>query len=77
MKSQEMVWETFDIARSDMVIRRTKVPGGWLVFHEFYDGRRNSPPRSESMVYIPDPNHVWLAPQTEFKTPEEDFFDNA
>jgi hypothetical protein len=53
-----VVWEALNqqglSGHSDCILRRARVPGGWLVlFHEPY-GRE-----SGSIAFYPDPHHVW------------------
>ena len=44
-------WELVD-NYPDEGTSRAKVPGGWIVVHHFES--------SESMVFVPDPDHIWM-----------------
>lgn len=44
------------------ITHRAKVIGGWIVKNMCWadsPGGKDSPVQSESMVFIPDPNHEW------------------
>lgn len=51
--------EKFEWERLDSHTCRARTPFGWIVLH------LSSIARSESMVYIPDPIHVWLNDEEE------------
>ena len=40
---------------------RAKVPGGWLVNQiSVHNNYRSMPDHTESMCFIPDPDHTWV-----------------
>lgn len=47
-------WELIDNCPHEYT-SRAKVPGGWIVVH----GCNEDNALSESMVVIPDPDHIW------------------
>jgi hypothetical protein len=62
----EWEWE-----KLDKYTLRAKVFGGWLVLHAYpvtiTDHKKRDMSQSESMVFVPDPNHQWtiLSPPKE------------
>ena len=61
-KKIEWLWEMIDQKQEDKVFYfatyRAKVIGGWLVRN--FDVTYNAKSTSESMVFVPDPNHDWV-----------------
>lgn len=53
-------WEM--IFKSDWAkTKRLKVPGGWIILHEAWDSNC----QSESMVFVPEPEHRWQVEKVE------------
>ncbi len=57
-------WETIysqgriDVSQDGGSVLRAKVYGGWIVNNYWWDSDYKT--YSESMVFIPDPNHKWV-----------------
>lgn len=67
-------FETLKIGDKDnmAVIKRAKVPGGWLVVSHFFTSFASF--KDASVAFYPDPNHEWdggsLPDETEADVPE-------
>jgi hypothetical protein len=46
----KLIWQSL---KSEFSTRRTKVPGGWLVFTVFGEGE------GAGLTFYPDPQHTW------------------
>jgi len=61
-------WETMasrESAHHLFLVERGKVIGGWIVRNKCLDGSGSVPLLSESMVFIPDPQHAWSIDENE------------
>lgn len=45
-------WEQISDKHNRLMVRRARIPGGWLVLAE---GGLNM----SGLAFVPDPNHVW------------------
>lgn len=48
----ELEWETLRDKDKRLVMRRTRIFGGWLVLAESGYG-------ASGLAFVPDPNHIW------------------
>jgi len=60
MIKERFEWELLKMNNSPYAgTYRAKVPGGWIVLHWSQTRFGENGGTSESMVFIPDPNHEW------------------
>jgi hypothetical protein len=46
-------WEEISDSNDSILVRRAKIPGGWLVFAYSYTLE------ATGLTFVPDPNHEW------------------
>ena len=66
MKVYPRAWEELTTTRTSngcSAERRLMVPGGWLV--NIFTGDNDG--NAESLVFVPDPGHVWILEDKETK----------